>query len=118
MSRITDLDRHIATRLVEFRKANPTANMSRLARYLGIAYQSYQALERGTVSFRASTLQRIASFYNTTIEGLIGTDLPETLPNMDRIQHTVLAMKKLPPTDAAEVLRFALDKVRENKSGA
>jgi len=116
-ARVTPLDRHIAGRLKELRQANAGVNMAQLSRFLGITYQSYQAMERGEVSFRVSTMERLATFYNTTIPDLIGSEAPASLPNIDRISYLVNIMKDLPPESAAEVVRFALGKQQEARIG-
>lgn len=117
-SRVTDLDRHIAQRLKEMRTASEGVNMAKLARFLGITYQSYQAMEKGEVSFRVSTLQRLAVFYDTSIERFIGHEEATSLPNMERVSNVVNIITRLPGDAAAEVVRFAIAKQQECTSGA
>lgn len=60
---VTDLDLQIAERLRKFR-AEAKLTQPQVAEYLGIQYQSYQRMEAGKHSFRASTLDRMAMLYN------------------------------------------------------
>ncbi len=71
--RITDLDRAIAKRLREFR-AEAKLTQPQVASHLGIAYQSYQKMERGRHAFRASTLDRLALLYNKRLWHFIHPD--------------------------------------------
>jgi transcriptional regulator with XRE-family HTH domain len=114
-ARVTDLDRHIARRLKEYREQNAQINMAQLSKFLGITYQSYQAMEKGEVSFRVSTLERLATFYNTDIQALIGSDKPQSLPNIERISYVVNLMRGLPSEFAGDVVRFTLGKHLEAK---
>lgn len=72
-NRITDLDRAIAKRLRDFRVA-AGLTQPQVASHLGIAYQSYQKMERGAHSFRASTLDRLALLYNKRLWHFIKND--------------------------------------------
>jgi transcriptional regulator with XRE-family HTH domain len=114
-SRVTELDRHLAKRMKVFRESNPDANMSKLARLLGIRYQSYQAMEKGEVSIRVSTVQRLALFYGVGLEEFIGEDAPGTVPNMGRISYIIDAVIQMHPEDASDTLRFALERVNGAK---
>lgn len=78
-SRITDLDRNIAKKLREFRIA-AGLTQPQVASHLGIAYQSYQKMERGAHSFRASTLDRLASLYGKRFWDLIQNDIVDVDP--------------------------------------
>ncbi len=107
-SRVTELDRHIAARMKGFREANPSANMANLAKFLGIKYQSYQAMEKGEVSLRISTVERLATFYGVTVEEFIGSAEPKSLPNIDRISYVVNAMRGMTEADARQALSMVL----------
>jgi transcriptional regulator with XRE-family HTH domain len=72
-NRITDLDRAIAKRLRAFRE-EAKLTQPQVASHLGIAYQSYQKMERGVHSFRASTLDRLALLYNKRMWHFIHPD--------------------------------------------
>ncbi len=63
MTVVTNLDLKIAERLKQFR-AEAKFTQPQVAEYLGIRYQSYQKMEAGKHSFRASTLDRLAMLYN------------------------------------------------------
>lgn len=117
-SRVTQLDLHIAKRLREFRTANEGVNMAKLARFLGITYQSYQALEKGEVSFRVSTLERLATFYGATIDEFVGDCGARSLPNMDRVSNLVNIVTALPGEAAAQVVRYAMSVQQETSCGA
>lgn len=45
-----------------------------VATHLGIAYQSYQKMEKGTHSFRLSTLDKLASLYDVKADAFIDGD--------------------------------------------
>lgn len=44
---------------------------AKLAKVLGIKYQSYSDMESGKVSFRVSTLIALANFYGTDIKNFL-----------------------------------------------
>lgn len=73
MSRITDLDRAISTRLREFRK-EAGLTQPQVAGHLGITYQSYQKMESGKTSFRVHLLDRLAMLYNKRLWHFIKND--------------------------------------------
>lgn len=112
MARTTDIDKHIASRLKELRAQNSGANMAKLARFLGITYQSYQGLESGLVSFRYSTLVKLAAFYGMAVEQLVGDDPLSKIPNISRISYVVDMMTKMPEADAIELMSMATEKVK------
>lgn len=68
--RVTGLDRHIAERLKEFRKA-AGLTQPQVAEHLGVKYQSYQRMEAGRCSFRASTLDRLALLYDKSLSDFV-----------------------------------------------
>jgi transcriptional regulator with XRE-family HTH domain len=88
--------------------------MAQLSKFLGITYQSYQAMEKGGVSFRVSTLERLAIFYSTTIADFIGSDAPGSRPNMDRVSYLVNLISGMSAEHAGDVVRFAAGKARES----
>lgn len=107
-SRVTPLDTHIASRMRAFRNANPEANMAKLAQFLGIKYQSYQAMEKGEVSLRVSTVERLALFYGVSIQDFIGLEPPKSLPNIDRIAYAINAMREMSGQQAKDALAAVL----------
>lgn len=113
-ARVTELDSHIAERCKAFRAANPSVNAAQLARFLGIRYQSYQEYEKGTVSFRVSTVMKLAEFYNTPWQDFIGHDQPSMIPNGDKFPYLLNLMTSLPGPVAGEVVRFAAAKAKEH----
>lgn len=70
-SRVTDLDRHIAANIKAMRE-DAKLTQPQVAGHLGISYQSYQKMEGGKHSFRASTLDRLAQLYNVRLHQIIG----------------------------------------------
>lgn len=70
-SRVTDLDRAIAKRIRTFRDDSKLTQPN-VAAHLGITYQSYQKMEAGQHSFRASTLDRLAQLYNKRLFEFMG----------------------------------------------
>lgn len=111
--RITELDTHIAKRCVDFRMAAPGVNLAQLSRFLGVRYQSYQDYEKGAVSFRMSTVHKLATFYGVTVDEFIGEDAPPTIQNAEKLSFASTLISKLPQEAAAEVVRFASMKARE-----
>lgn len=116
-SRVTEVDLHIAKRLREFRTSNSDANMRKLASFLGIKYQSYQAMEKGEVSLRVSTIQKVAMFYGVTFDEFLGEDCPSPMPNIGRTQYLMDILKDMSKDAAQEVLSFALQMKRETVNG-
>lgn len=113
-SRVTPLDQHLAARLRAYRLSCPGVHLASLARFLGITYQSYQALEGGKVAFRVSTLERLAAFFNVTLDEFVGSNEPIGVVNGDKISYLVNLLQSLPVNAAADVLRFANTKAHEH----
>jgi transcriptional regulator with XRE-family HTH domain len=84
MGKVSPIDEVIANNLRELR-TQAKLTQPQVAGHLGIAYQSYQKMEGGRVSFRASTLVRLAQLYGTTLDGLV-----EGSPgSIDRMYSTI-----------------------------
>lgn len=68
-SRVTSLDKNIAdaARELRLRKGEVPLSKRAVARHLGITYQSYSEMENGNVSFRVSTLVKLAELYGVEI---------------------------------------------------
>jgi DNA-binding XRE family transcriptional regulator len=69
--KVTPVDLAIAKNLRDYRNAGTAGvplTKAKLAKVLGIKYQSYSDMENGLVSFRVSTLMTLAEFYDTDIE--------------------------------------------------
>jgi transcriptional regulator with XRE-family HTH domain len=71
MTRATQLDRDIGARLRALRTQRKLSQPV-VARALGVTYQSYQKMEAGKVSLRASTLATLAKFYKVPVASLFG----------------------------------------------
>lgn len=78
--KVAPLDKHIADRLKAVRKERQLTQPG-VAGVLGVSYQSYQKMERGTVSFRASTLDKLASFFGVPVAYFFGDAPAPHLPN-------------------------------------
>lgn len=79
MSKVTDLDRSIGSRVREFRIASKLTQLQ-VASHLGITYQSYQRLETGKRSFRVSILDNLAALYDKKLFDFIDGAKLETDP--------------------------------------
>lgn len=91
MTKVTDFDKAIAANIRKLRiKAGLT--QPNVADHLGITYQSYQRMERGGVSFRASTLDKLAALYHQRLFDLLAgaeLHLPESLIKANLILHSL-----------------------------
>lgn len=68
MSKATELDAEIATNVKALRMLTGLTQ-PQVAGHLGIAYQSYQKMEKPGHSFRVSTLDQLAKLYAVNING-------------------------------------------------
>lgn len=91
MTKVTDFDKAIAANIRKLRvKAGLT--QPNVADHLGITYQSYQRMERGGVSFRASTLDKLAALYHQRLFDLLAgveLNLPDNLTRANLILHSM-----------------------------
>lgn len=69
-SRVTDLDLSIAKNIKALREV-AKLTQPQVAGHLGISYQSYQKMEGGKHSFRASTLDRLGTLYNKRLAEIV-----------------------------------------------
>ncbi len=90
-SRVTDLDRVIATNLKRLRE---TAKLTQpqVADHLSIAYQSYQKMEAGRHSFRVFTLDRLGVLYNKRLQDFLIGGEGITPPAIIKAQMLMLGM--------------------------
>lgn len=72
-SKVTDLDITIARNLKRFRE-EAKLSQPHVASFLGMTYQSYQKMEGGRVSFRASSIGKLCSLYGVQYEDLVRDD--------------------------------------------
>lgn len=101
MTKVTDFDKTIASNIRKLRK-DAGFTQPNVADHLGITYQSYQRMERGEVSFRASTLDRLAALYHKQLFHLLaGAEL--TLP--DNLLRANLVLHSMSDEQREEALR-------------
>jgi transcriptional regulator with XRE-family HTH domain len=116
--RVTALDRQIAARLKALRKGRGNAvTLEKIAQYLDMTYQSYQRMERGEVSFRASTLKQLAIFYSVPVsyffDGDFDGESPTAMDNQGPITYVVAAMRKVPAPMAQDIMSWVTWRVRQ-----
>lgn len=106
MGKTTELDRVIGHRIKQLR-SDAGLTQPKVAEYLGIAYQSYQKMEAGRVSFRASTLDRLALLYNVKLSSLV-TPTADTIvdPVLVKVVAVIGSMKE---ADKETLLRAVLN---------
>jgi transcriptional regulator with XRE-family HTH domain len=71
--KVTALDISIARNLKRFRE-EAKLSQPHVAGYLGVTYQSYQKMEGGRVSFRASAIERLCDLYGVSYDALVSDD--------------------------------------------
>lgn len=72
-NKVTDLDITIAQNLKRFRE-EAKLSQPHVASFLGMTYQSYQKMEGGRVSFRASSIEKLCSLYGVQYDDLVRED--------------------------------------------
>lgn len=105
MSIVTNLDLKIAERCKKFR-AEAKFTQVHVAEYLGIKYQSYQKMEAGKHSFRASTLDRLAMLYNKKLFHFISGGEAQIDP---LITKATLILHGMSDDDREEAIRALLN---------
>lgn len=71
--KVTDLDITISKNLRRFRE-EAKLSQPHVASFLGMTYQSYQKMEGGRVSFRASSIEKLCTLYGVQYEDLVRND--------------------------------------------
>lgn len=104
--KITPLDKHIAKRIKAVRLKRDVTQPT-VAGVLGVSYQSYQKMERGAVSFRASTLERLAAALGVPMSYFFGDGPPPALENGAEIGSIVSILGSISTDDAKSVVEFA-----------
>ena len=98
-SKVSPTDLHIAAKLRDLRTrgngGDTSVRLSQLAAYLGMRYQSYQKLEEGRVSFRASTLQKLAEFYGVPVSHFFDDAPTPEIKNQEEIAVVSSRMRKM-----------------------
>lgn len=97
--KVTPLDKHIAARIKQMR-AERKQTQPGVAGVLGVSYQSYQKMERGAVSFRASTLDKLAILFGVPVAHFFGDAPAPDLPNGEQIATVVNIIKGVDTTEA------------------
>lgn len=105
--RITELDKQIAKRVRSLREERRMTQPT-VAGALGITYQSYQKVEGGRVSFRASTLQKLAALFGVPVQQLFGDALAEGVSNAETLAHISAILMKSSPAEAEEIMQCAV----------
>lgn len=112
--RVTDLDKAIAANIKSLRKTNSNTTLEQVSGFLGISYQSYQRMEKGGVSFRASTIQKLALFYGVPVDELLKGDIITTVtPNHDAIASVAGHMSRMSRELAEAVVQYTVRLVRQ-----
>lgn len=101
--KVTPLDKHIASRVKAMRKERGTTQPG-VAGVLGVSYQSYQKMERGTVSFRASTLDKLAVLFGVPVAHFFGDAPAPDLPNGAEIASIVNIVRGVDHTAAKAIV--------------
>lgn len=105
--KVTPLDKHIAGRIKAIRSERHLTQPG-VAGVLGVSYQSYQKMERGTVSFRASTLDKLASFFGVTVVYFFGDAPAPDLPNGAEIASIVSIVRGVSHADARAIVEHVV----------
>ena len=90
-AKVTDMDWAIARNIKSLRESGGLTQ-KHVADYLGVAYQSYQKMESGKVSFRASTLDKLAQLYDRRLYALIRGSGAQTDPRIVKASHLLHGM--------------------------
>lgn len=105
--KVAPLDKHIAGRLKAIRKERELTQPG-VAGVLGVSYQSYQKMERGTVSFRASALDKLASFFGVPVAFFFGDAPVPHLPNGAEIASIVNIVRGVSHADAKAIVEHVV----------
>lgn len=105
--KVTLLDKHIATRIKAMRKEREMTQPG-VAGVLGVSYQSYQKMERGAVSFRASTLDKLAILFGVPVAHFFTDGPAPALQNGAEIASIVSIVRGMPPASAKAVVESAV----------
>lgn len=102
----TPLDKEIAARVAALRKERQLSQPT-VAGVLGVTYQSYQKIEAGRVSFRASTIAKLAGLFGVPVEQLYG-DTGGVLRNAPYVSNMVALLQQVDEPKAASIYASAL----------
>lgn len=113
--KVAPLDLHIASRVKAMRKERRVTQPA-VAGVLGVSYQSYQKMERGTVSFRVSTLDKLATLFGVPISHFLGDAPAPDLPNGAAIVSVVNIMRDVDAAEADAIVQHAVRGIRGQRS--
>lgn len=114
--KVTQLDKEIAARVRALREERQLSQPT-VAGVLGVTYQSYQKIEAGRVSFRASTLAKLASLFGVPVEQLYG-DTAAVVNNAPYIANIAAMLQVASPATAAAIYAGALKGKGDNPRDA
>lgn len=109
--KVAPLDRHIADRVKAMRKERRVTQPA-VAGVLGVSYQSYQKMERGTVSFRASTLDKLSTLFGVPVSHFFGDAPAPDLPNGAAIVSVVNILRGMDASAADSVVQHVVRATR------
>lgn len=104
--KVTALDKEIAGRVRKLREERQLSQPT-VAGVLGVTYQSYQKIERGRVSLRASTIAKLAHLFGVPVEQLYG-GTAGAMQNAPETAHVVAIMQQVDSTQAQSILQHAI----------
>ena len=114
-AKVTDFDTHIASKLKALRVGageDSNIRLTLVAAFLGMKYQSYQKMEAGKVSFRASTLRRLADFYGVPVSYFYDDSPVPPVPNQDEIGVVSALLRDVPNTVASKIVMAVKQVIR------
>lgn len=105
--KVTQLDKHIAARVKGMRKERKMTQPG-VAGVLGISYQSYQKMERGVVSLRASTLDKLATLFGVPVAHFFADGPGPVFRNGSEIASVVSIMGGVSEAAAKAIVENAM----------
>ena len=104
MTKATELDAKIAENVKALRLLSKMTQ-PQVAAHLGIAYQSYQKMERPGHSFRVSTLSQLAQLYGVDVESFVtGTGFGLWYPAQVKVRSLFLDLNESEREEAIEAI--------------
>jgi transcriptional regulator with XRE-family HTH domain len=112
-SRVTPIDTHIAQRLKGLREKSGML-LWKVADHLGIAYQSYQRMEKGDTAFRAASLVSLAELFGVSVTYFYDDAPIPATPNADEIGTVVSLMRRADLFQARSVAAYVNHHLKSN----
>lgn len=100
------LDKEIAERVRQLREEREMSQPV-VAGVLGVTYQSYQKIEAGKVSLRASTIAKLANLFGVPVEQLYG-EVGDVMQNAPEVAHVIAIMQGVDRDAAQSILQHAI----------